>query len=175
MRRNTLFGFFLIMVSMQSSIYNIQVETLEQATISISSFSGKKIVISPFNASNPDIAWLRHLDSLQMSNRKLQVIAVPANDFANAGSNASLSALKDSLALHLIILKSTDVKKSAGVNQNLLLKWLTHVNENGHFDVDVLAEGQMFIVSSNGILYSVLDNDVPADILNQILNQNVTQ
>ncbi len=175
MKRNTIIGFFLIMFSMQSSIYTIQVDTIEGTATSMASFAGRKIVISPFNASTPDIAWLQHLDSLQMGNDSIQVIAVPANDLTSAGNDAKLSSLKNSLGLHITMLQSTTVKKSAGSNQNLLLKWLTDVNENGHFDVDVLAEGQMFIVSSNGILYSVLDNDVPDDILNQILNQNISQ
>lgn len=175
MKRNTIFGFFLIMFSMQSSIYTIQIDTIEGTATSMASFAGKKIVISAFNASTPDAAWLQHLDSLQTGNDSLQVIAVPANDFSNAGNDATLSVLKDSLALHIVMLKATDVKKSAGGNQNLLLKWLTDVNENGHFDADVLAEGQMFIVNSNGILYSVLDKDVPDNILSQILNQNVSQ
>lgn len=175
MKRNTLFGFVLIMFSMQSSIYDIQIDTVEGATAGMASFTGKTIVISPFNALTPDIAWLQHLDSLQMGDTSLQVIAVPANDFTNAGNDGLLAVLKDSLALNFVMLKSTDVKKDAGNNQNLLLKWLTDVNENGHFDVDVMAEGQMFIVSRNGILYSVLDNDVPENILNQILSQNVSQ
>ena len=174
MKRNILLpAFFLVMFSWQSSIYNIDVITINGNKISMNSFADKKIIIAPFNAANPDINWLRKLDSLQRSDTLLRVIAVPANDLGGTGSDTKLASLMNTLSLQILMLKSTFAKKTTGTNQHPLFKWLTNVNENTHFDVDVESARQLFIVNRNGNLYSVINDPVSPNILTQVLNQNV--
>lgn len=166
---------FFIIVPYQSSIYDIPIESISGNNISMSSFANKKILITTFSSIMPNVSQLQYLDSLQNSNTSLIVIAVPANDFGGIGNDATLANLINSLSIDILILKSAYVKKNAGNNQQPLFKWLTNVNENNHFDVDVEAIGQMFIVSGNGILYSVLGENVPDTVLNQVLSQNLNQ
>lgn len=160
----------------QESIYNIEVEPVEGGSaFSLSLFAGKKIVITTISSANPDTVQLRFLDSLQNADTSLKVIAVPSIDLSEPGSDEAIANLKAGLSLSFTITRSAMVKKSAGSDQQPLLKWLTDVNENSHFDIDAEATGQLFIVSSTGILYSVLKSDVPAEVLTKVLNQNVNQ
>jgi len=165
----------ILALAAQSSIYNIPAVSVKGKNINIGSFANKKIVISPFDAADPNTTWLRQLDSLQRSNTSIQVIAVPANDFTGPVHDDLLVRLQDSLELNLIIVKCTAAKKSARNTQHLLFKWLTDVNENTHFDLDVRAPDELFIVSKTGTLYSVLSAGVPLNILSDVLSRDIEQ
>jgi glutathione peroxidase-family protein len=176
MRKNFFIASVLCLTfSVQSSIYDLQIEKLSGGTVSMSSFTNKKIIITAFNASSPDVGWLRYLDSLQNSDTSFHLIAVPAKDMGGAGNNGSLSQLNNSFTPKFLMTKQAFVKKESAGNQQALFKWLTYVNENAHFDINADAPGQVFIVSKAGILYSVLPRDVPKDILLQVLSQTVIQ
>lgn len=174
------YNFFTVLIlfagiTYQSSIYNIQFDKLGNGSVTMSSYANKKIVILVFNSANPDVMRLRYLDSLQNADASLQVIAVAATDLGGTGSNASLIALRNTLSTKLVMTKSTKVKKAAGNNQHPLLKWLTYVNENAHFDNDAEAAGQLFVISRTGVLYGILGTDTPDTIINSVLNQTTIQ
>jgi len=170
-----LFLFVLTISSITGSIYEINVISIEGNSISLSKYRNKKIIITTISATNPNTEWLKYLDSLQKSDTSLQVIAVPSNDFAGIGNDEMISDIKDSLSPHILMLKSALLKKNAGSNQHVLYKWLTDVNENRHFDLDVQSPGQVFIISRNGILYGILRDDVSTTVLNQTLNEDITE
>ena len=170
-----LLNFFLPLFFYQSSVYKIQVETIDGTKVNLSSYQGKKIIITEFNAANPEISWLKKLDSLQSSDTSLRVIVVPANDLGGTGNDTKLASLLNSLSLKILMLKSAFVKKSSGINQHPLFKWLTNVNENTHFDVDVESAKQLFIVSKTGTLYGVLTNNTPGNVLPGVLNKSIDQ
>jgi hypothetical protein len=88
----------------------------------------------------------------------LQVIAIPATDLGGPGSNANLTAIRNTLSVKFIMTKMAKVKKEAGTNQHALLKWLTDVNENAHFDRD-----------------AVLGNDADGNTVSSVLNQTTIQ
>jgi len=168
-------GLFILLSSFQSSIYDIQIQTVQNDTVGMSAFGNKKILITTINSVNPSATQLLFLDSIQNQDTSIKVIAVPALDFGGVENNTALSVLSTSLGLDFTIVKSSFVKKQAGSNQHPLFKWLTYVNENSHFNNDADAIGQFFIVSKNGTLYSVLPPGVPNAILFQSLNQNMEQ
>ena len=91
------------------------------------------------------------------------------------GNDKKLASLQDSLSAKILILQSSYVTKNAGLNQNSLLKWLTDVNQNTHFDVDVRSTEQIFIVNKKGTLYSVLTREVGSDVLNASLQENINE
>jgi glutathione peroxidase-family protein len=154
------------------SVYDINIELVASGQpVSLSSFAGKKVIITSFSADNPDTVQLRFLDSLQAADTSLQIIAVPAIDSSNTFSDQSIANLQDSLLLNFIITKSASVSKDAGSNQQALFHWLTNAAENGHFDADVTGPGQLFIISRSGILYSVLESNVPVAVLTSVLSQ----
>lgn len=157
----------------QSGIYNIQLVNLNGATVSLASFQNKKILIAPFSAGAPDTQQLQLLDSLQNANPGIKVIAVPANDFGGPGNIETLKNLRRSLSLTILMTSPMEVKKSSGLNQHPLFKWLTDVNRNTHFDVDAESGGQLFMISPGGNLYSVLGAGAPVSIVNQVMQQPV--
>ena len=176
MKSNILYsGLFLLLIPFQSSIYDIQIQTVQNNTFNMSAFANKKILITTINAVNPVNTQLLFLDSIQNQDTSIKVIAVPALDFGGIENNTALSVLSTALGLDFTIVKSSFVKKQAGSNQHPLFKWLTSVNENAHFNNDADAIGQFFIVSKNGTLYSVLPPEVPNERLSQSLNQNIEQ
>lgn len=170
-----LFSCVVLVIGFQSNIYNIQIESVAGNNISMASYSNKKILITTISSVSPSVNQLQFLDSIQNADTSLRIIAVPAKDIDGVGNDMVIASLIDSLDLNIVVTKSAYVKKSAGNNQFPLFKWLTDVNENMHFNTDVESIGQFFIVSKNGILYSVLGNDVPPEIFNQVLSQNIDQ
>jgi len=165
----------LTLLHWHSGIYSIRVVSVRGDTLELESFAKKKILVTAFSASDPEIGLLKRLDSLQRSFSSLQVIAVPGNDLGGEGSDSTLASLQDSLSLNILLLRSALVKKDAQENQHPLFKWLTDANANIHFAMDVDSPGQLFVVSETGILYSVLSPGVQAEMLNGILSQTVEE
>lgn len=159
----------------QSSIYDIQLKDLDNNSITLSSYKGKKILVYSFNANNPNSAQLLYLDSLQKGNNFLSVLAVPATDFSANFSEPSLKGLRDSLSLSFLFTKPALVKKNDKELQSPLMKWLTKVSENTHFDRDVEADEQFFIINEKGTLYGVLGKGVPKQVISKVLNEGVKE
>ncbi len=157
----------------QTGFYSIQLVNLNGVTVSLSAFQNKKIIIAPFSAGAPEAAQLQFLDSLQNANPTIKIIAVAANDFAGPGSIESLKNLRRSLSLSLLMTSPMEVKKTSGLNQHPLFKWLTDVNRNTHFNSDAEAGGQLFMISPGGNLYSVLGAGVPVTVVNEVVQQVV--
>lgn len=169
----TFFCFQILFSGPGPKIYDVQLQTLDGATFHLSSFKGKKILVTTFNPANPDISQLLYLDSLQRTYTGLRVIAVPAIDFSGAGNRSNLLTLKNSLNLRLVLSEQYNVKKTSGSNQHNLFKWLTRVSHNSHFDVDVETAGQVFIVNRNGVLYSVLGSGVPRSVISEVVSNPI--
>jgi glutathione peroxidase len=172
---STLFVISWFLVFTQSSIYNIRINTIDGNSISLAAYEGKKIIVTEFDALNPDLAELQYLDSLQSADTSIVLIAVPANDFSGTNSIESLQSLRNSLNLRMIITLPSGVKKVNGDNQNALFKWLTKAGNNDHFDEDVEEPGLIFIISTNGILYSQLKKATPHEVIENSINQQITQ
>jgi glutathione peroxidase-family protein len=165
----------LIIMLQQEIIYDFEVQPISGASaVSLSTFAGKKIIVTIISPLNPDTTTLAFLDSLQQSDTELQIIAVPAADLGAVGHDQDIAVLTNALSPGFIIIKSAMVSKSAGTGQMPLFKWLTNVSQNRHFDIDANAYGQYFIVSKAGTLYSVLPANVPADILTRTLSEVIT-
>jgi glutathione peroxidase-family protein len=172
MKKTMLYSFFILFLfSSESSIYDISVRAIDGDLINMSTLKNKKILITVIKAQNPDFKQLQYLQALQNVDTALKIITVPSLDFGGNGETGELASLKKSMALNFIILKPVFTRKNMGNNQHPLLKWLTSANENVHFDVDVKSVGQYFIINTKGELYSVLEKDVPANVLEEILHQ----
>jgi glutathione peroxidase len=164
----------LSIFSERDSIYDIDIQLVASGQpVSMYSFANKKILIATISSDNPDTVQLRFLDSLQTTDTSLNVVAVPLIAGNDGGSDRLIANLQNSMALDFIITKSARVKKNEGINQHSLFRWLTNVTGNGHFDTDVGGPGQLFIISRSGILYSVLENNVPLHILTIVLKQEL--
>jgi len=179
MKAFLLFVFFgLFSSNIGSSLYEISFKNFNGNSVNMSSFKGQRIVIIVFDSKRPDTTYLALIDSLARSDSaSTAVIAVPATDLNNDSTDVSIQP-GSSLALmprNLIISQAVQVKKSAGESQHPLFKWLTHVEQNEHFDRDVEQDGQLFMINEQGVLYGVHDKQLPADAIKKVMTENIKQ
>ncbi|WP_276504887.1 hypothetical protein [Terrimonas pollutisoli] len=159
-----------ILISATSGdFYDIKFETIEGSIIKTSAYQGKKIVVAVVSGNTAGVALVRYLDSVQKETANLQVIAIPTDDFDGSISTQDLKELKKNISI--VVTRPLKVKKANASLQHPLFQWLTLVQQNQHFDHDVEAEGQVFVVSAKGTLYSVLPKDTPAKVLLMVINE----
>lgn len=150
-----------------SNFYDNRITGLNGKEVSMFELSSKRIVIATFNQSDSCIAELLRLDSLQRTTDSIQVIATPAVDYGSTANTDSLHLLVDSLHLSLLITQPMMVKKGAG--QDSLYQWLTNANYNNYFNDDVQAAGDLFILSSDGVLYATAGKEIGINTLQMVL------
>src|SRR5580692_3695461 len=142
----------------QSNVYQQKILNKDGNSISISSFSGKKILIALCSAFTPELARLNMLNKLSKdSSARLQIIIIPLMDIDSPASKLSVhSALLDTTKFNFIVCKPVNGKKINAASQTPLLKWLTNKSGNIHLDNDLHNSNQMFVVGENGVLYAEL-------------------
>lgn len=164
---------FLFSFCFKKSIYDIRINKLDGIETGISAFIDKKILITTVSAITPRLAYIEFLDSLRKADKELVVIVLPAIDFDGKGNDIKIKDVTDSIKPEIIFTKEVNVKKNAGKDQHELFNWLTNAEENGHFDIDVISEEQMFFLNRKGTLYSVLPKEAPDSVKIQALSQPV--
>lgn len=153
----------------QSSLYDISIKAMNGRNISMADFKGKKIIVASVSAENLKNGQLAYLDSLQLYNPSIVVIAVPAADYRGANDSLSLDEVKKNSSLRIIVAAAEAVKKSNGNKQNRLLSWLTSVSANTHFDLDVTTDNQLYVISESGVLFAVMEKGASPTLINQLL------
>lgn len=151
--------------------YNLVIQDINDSTVHMSSFQGKNVVVAEFDASNPDLDFLSGLDNLEASDSGLVVLMVPATDFHGSLNSRQLQTLKSAIKGRNLVTETGMVSKSAGNAQLSLFKWLTNVSENTHFDTDVTAENQIFLISPKGELYAALGKATPIELVSSLLKK----
>lgn len=155
----------------QNKIYDQSIQTLDDRTISMSRFSGSKILIASVSPDRLKKKTLAQLDSLQTANPSVIVIAVPALDFGGSDNTELVAQIKKNNARKIIITTASEVKKENGDRQSGLLQWLTHGTKNSHFDTEVATDNQLYFISESGILYAVLESGAPSSLVDKLLKQ----
>ena len=158
------------------SLYQLSFAGLDKDQINMSDYKGKKIIVVECDAAKPDKQELLFLDSLYKSRKSnLVVIAIPVEDFGQTPQEKELKKLwRDTLKLSFPVAKISKAKKANGAAQHKLLNWLTNKNQNNHFEEDVDADGQAFVISESGSVYSCLKDKkyvTNTQIINLILEQ----
>jgi glutathione peroxidase-family protein len=159
----------LISVPSASSFYDIKFETLDGTIIRTSSYQGKKVVIGIVSGNAAGLSLVKCLDSVQKANSAIQAIAIPTGDFDGSIKAQDLKELKKNISI--VVTQPLKVKKGNGSLQHPLFVWLTDEKENQHFNKDVAGEGQVFLVSAKGTLYSVLPTETPRAVIGKVINQ----
>lgn len=137
--------------------FSISCQDINGDTIQLSSFAGKPTIVYEFNASNPSTQQLQALDTLyHNSNGQLNVVAIPVQDFGAVSTTDSLKHLLSQIGVDYSVADTGYAQKAASP-QEVVLQWITHVQQNGHFDDDISAEGKIFVISATGTLYGSLD------------------
>ena len=155
------------LIYLGSNFYDNRITLLDGTEVSMYELSNKRLVIATFNQSDSCIAELMRLDSLQRTTDSIQVIATPAVDYGCFSSADSLKLFTDSLHLSFLITQPMMVKK--GPNQDSLYQWLTNADYNNYFNDDVQAAGDLFIVSSDGVLYATAGKEIRMSTLQTVL------
>lgn len=154
------------------SIYDLEIKLVSRGQkVSMSTFEGKTLLVATVDALNPDISKLQAFDSLVRADKGLAVIIVPVTIGDELVSDKTIKEVEQSHPMHILITVPARVRKSSGQSQHALFKWFTNASKNGHFDIDVKSVGQMFAISPSGTLYSVMDHNVPMNVLVRILHQ----
>lgn len=156
----------------QRSAYDFSITDAKGNFISLSDFKGKRLVIATVAKQSLETKTaFKYWDSIQKANPAICFFIIPMNDFgSDSTSEISLSATKANPA-GVSLSRAVSAKKGKGEKQDPLLKWLTNASENGHFDEDVFADQQMFVISEAGVLYAVIGKGTRSAVLNEILNQ----
>lgn len=163
-----------LILNFDNSIYELSFENTAGETINMVSYKGKKIIVTVCRTDTPNQTFLTGLKELSIKNqRKLEVILIPVSGLGETQPNPKLdSLLLDSLRLPFIVSRISAGKKTDGVAQHPLLKWLTDKSENGHFDNDLQNENRLFVINENGKLYADLSGEIDLDgeFVNNIIN-----
>lgn len=152
------------------SLYNINIQEIDGNRVQMSSFRGKKIIIFAFNPGSADSGQLRTMDSVQILNPSLSVIAAPAVEFSDSASIVLINKRTNS-GFSFLMTGPMLVLKNAGDRQDALFKWLSHAFQNTHFDLDVETEGQTYFISENGVLFAVMGKLTSVSDVENVLHQ----
>lgn len=144
-----------------TGIYDHSVPTIEGGTQSLSDYEGKKILIItlPIVRTTSSDSLLYSLDTLAIERTaSLKVIAVPSYEdgYLPAQKDSLKTWYRSKLGSYVTITDGLYTRKTSGIQQHVLFKWLTTVEENTHFDMDVAGSGFKFFLSSTGQLYGLL-------------------
>jgi len=155
--------------------YGLSFPGINGQTINLEGYAGKKLLVVVLNAAAPDKAHLQMIDSLRNANKdSLSVIGVPVEDFGEPLSDTALSALlKDSFGLHYPIAQTGKGSKTNEEDQQVLLQWLTRVDQNYHFDRDITEDGQTYLINEEGTLFGLFQKTVRPAELEDAIKQTV--
>jgi hypothetical protein len=154
--------------------YEIYFPLAQGHTFNMNFCQGKKIMVTVFDASSPDISFLSKLDSIQNANsNKLIFIAVPIQDLGTPLIDSSLyRMIRTDAGIQCILPAHGYGGKSYNNLQHPLLKWVTHVEYNKHFDRDILSDGQIFMIDEQGELFGSFGKTVPVQVITAAVNRS---
>jgi hypothetical protein len=166
----------LMIMSFSDSVYNYSVPAIEGGTQSLSVYSQKKIMLVtlPLVQNAAADSMLYSLDTLALAHQdSLAVIAVPSiEDGYTANQQAALQQwYRGKLGSHIIITAGLYSRRTSGGQQHVLFRWLTDMQQNGRFDMDVSGPGSIFFIRPGGKLYAVVSPEVRiwSNVLNRII------
>ena len=151
------FSISAISVLFISSIYNINIRSIDNVVIPLSTYQGKKILIVNTATNSPYVNQYRSLDSLwQIHKDSLVILAFPSNSFGNetANNNQIKNFVMNTYNIHYTLCRKTDViadKKSK------LYRWLALPTENGRMNGRVRGDFYKFLIDKQGNVIGEFD------------------
>jgi len=154
------FLFLLLMIFFSCSVFSqrlmdLRVVSAQGDSVALSSLAGKPFLFVVAGSSSDSLVM--ELQSFtQRYGDSVQVVVFPAAEF---GCSAVLPSGLLSLPQSVLVARSGYVQKSQS-QQSAVLSWLTHKEQNYHFDLEVSAPGQKFFVTRSGRLMAVFPGHV---------------
>ena len=147
-------------IAQNTSVYDIQINSLIGEKIDLKEFKGKHILIINVASKcgfTPQYKGLQELH--EKYKNKLVVIGVPCNQFGSQepGTSAEINSFcQKNYGVEFIITEKIDVK---GATQHPLYFWLTDKSENGVSSSSVKWNFQKYLIGPNGnfidVFYSI--------------------
>jgi glutathione peroxidase len=156
--------------TMNDSIYDIAITSLDGKAIDLNDFKGKKILFVNVASKCGYTPQYKKLQALHdQHGDKVAIIGIPCNQFGGQ-EPGSATEIKEfcskNYGVSFLMTEKCDVK---GKNQHKLYQWLTNKSENGVEDSTVGWNFQKYLVDENGKLIKVFKSGVnPLD--NSITN-----
>jgi glutathione peroxidase len=146
------------------SFHSLSFKNIDNVTINMNSFTGKKVMIVNIATGSNRINQLAGLKQLQQQYAdSLQIIVFPSNSFGKeTRTDAQIKQFLQPLVGNTIIIAAkSDVINS---NANAIFKWLASKNKNGDMDAVAGGDFEKFIVGKDGTIYGVFSSKVsPTD------------
>lgn len=146
--------------SMNNSIHQFKVPSLDGGSIDFSAFKGKKILVVNTASEcgyTPQYAELQDLYENHRS--KLEIVGFPANEFGaqESGSNEDIKAFCQKNYGVTFPMAQKIVVKGPGMHP--VYQWLTSKEKNGVMDSEVKWNFNKYLLDENGILLKKFDSD----------------
>lgn len=153
----TIISFFI------TSFYALSFQDIDGNVISMSSFQGKKVLISNIATGSSKTAQLGAFQYLQQQyGDSLVVILFPSNSFGNEPrTNIDIKNFCDT-SLHntFIIAAKSNV---AGAGTNSVFNWLANQSQNGQMNAPAQADFQKFLISKDGAFIGLFSSKISPD------------
>ena len=147
-------------ITMNNSIHQFKVPSLDGGTIDFSTFKGKKILVVNTASEcgyTPQYAELQELYENHKSN--LVVVGFPTNDFGGQepGSNEDIKTFcQKNYGVNFPMAQKITVK---GNDMHPVYQWLTSKQKNGVTDSEIKWNFNKFLLDENGVLLKKFDSD----------------
>jgi hypothetical protein len=155
----------------QPGIYKLKLKTLEGQTIYLENYKGKKIFIASCTMAEMQTGSLAFLDSFQIANPAITVIAIPTMDINDSTVLTNFPKLKNTSGRHLLVMEPARINKVTKSAQNSFLEWFAGNNEGMHFEPELTTRTRFMVISESGILYALLEKGVSNKTINEVIQQ----
>lgn len=157
-----------------ASIYSLQFVDSNGATVSMSSFQGKKILLVNIATGSTRVNQLGQLQQLkQQYGDSLVIIGFPSNSFGHeARTDQQISAFCQSTYGVTFLLAAKN--PVTGAAKQPVYNWLSSITENGTMDGEPGGDFQKFLLNSEGKIIGVFAPSVsPLDsVIINAINEN---
>lgn len=152
--------FFLATATYLTSVYSFQVTDIDNNTINLSNYQGKKILFVNIATGSSQVSQLGQLQQLnQIYGDSLVIIGFPSNSFGHEPrTNIEIKEFCQS-QYNISFLLAAKSSVNGGAIQPVY-NWLTRQSENGTVNNDVLNDYQKFLVDKDGTLIGVFSSQV---------------
>jgi glutathione peroxidase len=137
----------------RSSIYDIDIKTLQSKTIDWKNFKGKYILIVNVASKCGFTSQYEQLQSLYETYKdNLEIIGVPCNQFGSQEPGSASDISEFCSVNYGVTFTITEKIKVKGSQQHELYKWLTQSRKNGLKNTTVKWNFQKYLVNPEGQL-----------------------
>jgi glutathione peroxidase len=151
----------------ESTVYNLSMPAASGATINMSDFRNKKVLLVNTASNSKYNVQLDKLQELQVKyHDSLVVIMVPSNSFNNEPlSGADIAAQAQAKGYGFLVAAKTDV---AGASSQAVYQWLADKQQNTRISVPVKDDFMKILLDKKGMISGIFASQLsPMDSLMQ--------